>query len=335
MAPKVFITGPTGTQGSGLIRALAADTDTPTGTIVHALVRDPDSEKAQSLLSLTTSKLQVKLFKGTYDDGASLLAAAKGATGAFILVNPSFNPTDSDAEFRHATNILSTLKSTSTMSRVIYTSVLGCADPTVPGNFKNLDRNSFRYKYYASKNGIEESVAKFAAEKGWKYTILRPGAFLSNFFPPLANMLYPDLSTKRKIVTPLTKEFTQAYLDPDDIGRFAARVFLAGDEEVEEVWDGRKVGIASRKLTFDEVVGVMNDVAGLKGTEKELVVEYLPLETSKELAKTDFLLASSLFMLDNPVPVDLEEVKGYGVQLGGIKEFFEANKEKLEKTLGL
>jgi uncharacterized protein YbjT (DUF2867 family) len=329
----VLVTGATGVQGTATIHSLVSLSRPSNPITIHAFVRDLDAAKAQSLTSLSTSTATIKLFKGTFDDVPSLTAAAANTVAAFINVVPSFDPSDPNAETRHANNILSALSSTPTIKRVVYSSVNGVADPSKPSAFKNLEPSNWMYHYFTSKFGIMEAVRKTAEQQGWDYTILKPATFLSNFLVPVAGFIYPDLP-KRKIVTAFPVAWRLTYLDPEDIGRFAARVFVVGEEEFRKVWKGKGVPLGSVEMSLEEVIAVINKVLGLEGEEAIKVVN-MSAQEAQELSKINLLVGSQLFQVDNPEPVDVEKVKSYGIELGGVEEFFMRNKRALEQTVGL
>ena len=82
MADKkiIAVTGATGAQGGGLVRAILADRDGPYR--VRAVTRKPDSDKARSLASLGA-----EIVAGDADEPASLDRAFAGAHGAFCVTN--------------------------------------------------------------------------------------------------------------------------------------------------------------------------------------------------------------------------------------------------------
>ncbi len=80
MAEKKIITvfGATGSQGGGLVRAIAADPDS--GFTARAVTRKPDSEKAKELAALGA-----EVVYGDLGDEASVHKALEGAYGAFFV----------------------------------------------------------------------------------------------------------------------------------------------------------------------------------------------------------------------------------------------------------
>jgi uncharacterized protein YbjT (DUF2867 family) len=79
MAKKLIaVTGATGAQGGGLVRAILADGE----FAVRALTRKVDGEKARALTKLGAEVVQADL-----DDQASLTQAFRGAHGVYALTN--------------------------------------------------------------------------------------------------------------------------------------------------------------------------------------------------------------------------------------------------------
>jgi uncharacterized protein YbjT (DUF2867 family) len=81
MSKKIIaVTGATGAQGGGLVRAILAD---PSGAFAaRAITRKPTGEKAQAL-----AKQGVEVVAADLDDTASLANAFAGAYGAFCVTN--------------------------------------------------------------------------------------------------------------------------------------------------------------------------------------------------------------------------------------------------------
>ena len=191
------------------------------------------------------------------------------------------------------------------------------------------------YGYFVSKFNIQESIRKTAEEKGWQYTILQPSYFLTNFLAPIASFMFPEMAgSERKIVTAFPRGHRLSYIDPDDTGRFAAAVFMADEKEMSERWNGAKVPLGSVNVSLEDVVGVMNKVLGFSEDENIKVVN-LDLAEAREQSKMNPLLGSQVMQVDNPKLVDVEKVKSYGIELGGVEEFFVRNRQALEDAVGL
>jgi uncharacterized protein YbjT (DUF2867 family) len=76
----IAVTGATGAQGGGLVRAIVADRDGPFRA--RAITRKPDSDKAKALAALG-----VEVVAGDADDPPSLARAMAGAHGVFCVTN--------------------------------------------------------------------------------------------------------------------------------------------------------------------------------------------------------------------------------------------------------
>ena len=82
MADKkiIAVTGATGTQGGGLVRAILADPNS--GFTVRAITRDPNKDKAKALAAAGAEVVQ-----GDLDDVESLKKAFAGAYGVYGVTN--------------------------------------------------------------------------------------------------------------------------------------------------------------------------------------------------------------------------------------------------------
>ena len=76
----IAVTGATGTQGGGLVRAILADPNS--GFAVRAITRDPNKDKAKALAAAGAEVVQ-----GDLDDVESLKKAFAGAYGVYAVTN--------------------------------------------------------------------------------------------------------------------------------------------------------------------------------------------------------------------------------------------------------
>ncbi|KAL3954042.1 hypothetical protein ACCO45_011998 [Purpureocillium lilacinum] len=84
----IVVVGATGSQGSGVIRALLSDKFGGSPWLVRALTKDPSSDKAQKLLSeCQTSDNRLSLVTGQVYDAESLRNAFAGAYGVFAMTS--------------------------------------------------------------------------------------------------------------------------------------------------------------------------------------------------------------------------------------------------------
>lgn len=325
MAPsqEVFLViGATGNQGGATVRALL---DLGPSCSIHVLVRDPSSAKAQSLQTLSSN---IRVFPGDHDDPAALSAAAERVTAAFINVAMVF--TDFGAEYRFMENILKALKATPTIKQIVYSSVVGAADPSVPGNFKDVKPNTFQYAYYESKIKCERAVQQTAEQQGWSWTILQPTVFMTNWLPPLVRMTYPDLA-EHKIKTTFPADWGLFWIDPTDIGKFAAHAMLG-----KESLSGQKVLLAGECLTTGEVADRISKVIKEKhGKKVKISIEHIPIEEAERIKDVDIKVGSDLNQWKNATWVDLDKVKSHGIELGTMQGFFEKEHERLKEVLAL
>lgn len=318
MAHTILVTGGTGRQGGGTTRALlalASERNIP--VTIHALVRDPASDASKALAALSPA---VKLFPGNFDDPPSLAAAATSCTAVFINVNP--NQAAPETELRHARNILAACAAAGTVTRAVYSSVSILSSERA---LAELDAWPGMAWYMRSKKAIEDEVRGSAfLTHGW--TLLRPAMFFSNFLPPGVAFMYPRLASHGEIRTALDPQLKLACLDPDDIGRFAARALVEHDQ-----WNGKIIPLAGAHLTIGEIAEKLTAAVG--GRKQVKAVPY----TEEELAnsKGNVLIDSELYRNEYRIKVDLDELRSYGVHLGTWEEFAEQHKKGLEAGLGL
>ncbi|OJD35563.1 nad dependent epimerase dehydratase [Diplodia corticola] len=319
MAHTILVTGAAGRQGGATVRALLdIASDRNIAVTIHALVRDPTSDASKALASLGAS---VELFVGNFDDIASLHAAAKACTAVFINVMPDKGAPDT--ELRHARAILAACKAAGTVTRAVYSSasIIGCERAHA-----ELDAWPGMAWYMRSKKAIEDEVlaAGFLADAS---TLLRPAMFFTNFVSPVAAAMYPNLATTGELHTALDPDLKLSCLDPDMIGRFAARALVERDGDF---WRGRIVPLAREHLTMPQIA---DKLTAAVGDRKE--VKVVPFSEEELAAKRTVFVNSELFRNEFRGAVDLDEVRSYGVHLGSWDEFARREKKAIEVALGL
>jgi uncharacterized protein YbjT (DUF2867 family) len=326
----IFISGATGTQGRATIRALLQLSTPADPIVIHALVRDLDSRQARTLAKLSPS---VRLFKGHHDDLPAMAAAAESCTAAMFILMTGW--TDSAAEQRHAHNILDVLSNVPTMKRIVYPTTAGVKDPDVPGNFTNLETGSLRYTYYHGKAHNETTVQQVAEHNGWAWTIFKPATFLSNFLKPMADFMYPRLG-EHQIVTVMPAEYETYYVDPDDIGHFSAAALLGpGRHRNLPDLSSQVIDLASQIGTLKDVTTAMSKVLAKHGHEVKILAEHVSIEEAKSRGDNIVKVENEKFLVDNPVTVDLDQVRRFGFDLGTIEGFFEREIGRLKEALAL
>ncbi|OMP84510.1 NmrA-like family domain-containing protein [Diplodia seriata] len=316
MAHTILVTGATGRQGGSTIRALLEiASDRNIALTIHALVRDPTSDSSKALASLSPS---VKLFAGNFDDGPSIDAAAKSCTAVFINVMPSKDAPDT--ELRHARAILAACKRAGTITRAVYSSA------SIIGSERahaELDAWPGMAWYMRSKKAIEDETLAAGFSNG--STVLRPAMFFTNFIAPLAVSMYQSLATAGELRTALDPDLKLSCLDPDTIGRFAARALVEHGQ-----WRDKIVPLASAHLTMLQIAEKLTDA--VDGRKQVKVVPFFDEELT---AQRTVLVESELFRNEFRETVDLNEVKSYGVHLSSWEEFAQRERKSIEVALGL
>lgn len=315
-----LVLGATGNQGGATVSGLLASSP---DCAIHVLLRDVSTSKAQALQTLSPN---IRLFSGSYDDKAAIAAAAAGVTGAFVNVSMVF--TDFDAEQRHVQNILDALVPISTMKRVVFASVTGAKDPSVPGNLKDVEPGTFRYAYFANKFKNEALVQKVAEDRAWAWTILQPAVFLTNWLPPLVEMVQPKLR-EHKIETAFPENYKHFYVDPRDTGRFAAHALL-GKANLQN----QRILLANEHLSLEELLGELQTLVKERtGQEVDITIDRISMEDALKVKDTDLRIGSELQQINNPPYVDLAKVKSYGIEMGCVASFFTREFEALRGIL--
>ncbi len=247
----IAVTGATGAQGGGLVRAILAD---PSGGFAaRAITRKVDSDKAQALAAAGAEVVAADL-----DDPASLERAFAGAHGAFCVTNfwEHFSPEKELAQAgnlaraaRHA-GVVHVIWSTLEDSRR-FIPLTDDRMPTLMGHYK--------VPHFDAKG---EADALFA-HAGVPTTCLRTSFYWENFiFLGMGPKKGPD--GKLMLALPIGQGRFPG-IAVEDIGRCAYGVFGQGGALV-----GKTVGIAGEHLTGSELAAAMGRAMGQNVSYVEL-----------------------------------------------------------------
>ncbi len=239
----IAVTGATGAQGGGLIRAILAHPDG--GFSARAITRNPDSDKAKALAALG-----VDVVKADLDDEASLAQAFAGAYGAFCVTNfwEHFSP---DKEIEQAGNLARAAK-TAGVSHVVW-STLEDVRNWVPLTDDRMPTIMDRYKvpHFDAKGEANHLFSDAGV----------PTTFLNTSFY-WDNLIYFGMGPKAgedgtlAITFPLG-DAKLAGIAGGDIGGCAYGIFAAGNEFI-----GKTVGIAGGHLSGAEMAASLTKALG-------------------------------------------------------------------------
>jgi uncharacterized protein YbjT (DUF2867 family) len=245
MADKkiIAVTGATGAQGGGLVRAILTD---PSGGFgVRALTRDPGSDKAKEL-----ARLGAEVVAADIDDAASLARALQGAHGAYFVTFfwAHFSPEKEIAEvktmaqaakaagIRHA--IWSTLEDTRQ-----WVPLSDDRMPTLMGQYK--------VPHFDAKGASN----RFFTEQGVPTTFL-----LTSFY--WDNLIHFGMGPKPgpdgtlALTLPMGDK-PMAGIAAEDIGKCAYGIFRKGNDCI-----GKTVGISGENLTGPQMAAALTKALG-------------------------------------------------------------------------
>ena len=301
-SPIVFICGATGTQGGALAHHLLKK-----GVEIHAITRNLQSDAAQKLQSQGAF-----LAEGDFNNESILEKSMTNCNTLFLNLLPNpFSPTD---EIEEAKQIISLAKRAG-IKHLIYSAGLGTDQPE---RLRHWNPSSPIAQVLLAKQTVVNEVKKAGFEH---WTILRPGNFMSNFLDPFVRM-YPGLAETGKFTTVFTPETILPMVDPNDIGQFAAAAVL---DPVR--FDQKEVVIASQTMGVDTIMQELS-----RATGKEIKAIYLSEKEVNEQIPQNPLLGAQLLLLDASQFVDMEEVKGWNIDLGSFSQFLEREKERVQAT---
>jgi len=234
----IAVTGATGAQGGGLVRAILNDTGG--GFTARALTRNPGSEKAREL-----ARLGAEVVAADVDDPASLEKAFAGAYGAFCVTFfwDHFSP---EREYAQAESMAKAAKGTG-LQHVIW-STLEDTRRWVPLSDNRMPTLMGKYK-------VPHFDAKGEADRLFTQAGIPTTLLLTSFY--WENFIYFGMGPKKGADGKLAITFPMGGkklpgIASADIGKCAYAIFKKGAEFI-----GKTVGIAGEHLTGAEMAAAM------------------------------------------------------------------------------
>ncbi len=219
----VLITGATGRQGGSVIRHML-----PRGWKLRALTRDSTGAAAQEL-----ARKGIEVMKGDLEDPASLDRATHSVYGVYSVQD--FWAVGAKREVQQGKNLADSAKKAG-VEHFVYSSVGGA------------ERNS-GINHWESKWEVEKYIRKL----GLPATVLRPAAFMENYYIDQVEIGI----LKGKLMDPICADKPYQTIATDDIGAFAALAFERPKEFI-----GMELEIAGSELTNPETAQIFSRVLG-------------------------------------------------------------------------
>jgi uncharacterized protein YbjT (DUF2867 family) len=239
----IAVTGATGAQGGGLVRAILADPGGGFG--VRAITRDVNSDKAKAL-----ARAGAEVVAGNVDDEASLAKALAGAHGAYFVTFywDHFSPEKEAAEVRN----MARAAKTAGIKHAIW-STLEDTRRWVPLSDNRMPTLMGKYKvpHFDAKGESNH----FFTDEGVPTTFLLTSFYWDNLIHfGMGPKKGPD--GKLAITFPMGEKRLSG-IAAEDIGRCAYGIFKGGAEMI-----GKTVGIAGEHVTGSEMAAALGRALG-------------------------------------------------------------------------
>jgi uncharacterized protein YbjT (DUF2867 family) len=241
--PIIAVTGATGAQGGGLVRAILADPGA--GFAVRALTRDTSSAKAQELAALGAEVVAADV-----DDLASLERAFAGAHGAYCVTFfwDHFSPEKEQAQVA----LMAQAAKTAGLAHVVWSTL---EDTRLRVPLSDARMPTLQGKYKVPHFDAKGEANRLFAEAGVPTTL-----FHTSFY--WDNLIHFGMGPKRgadgklAFVLPMADKKLPG-IAAVDIGRCAYGVFKRGAEFI-----GQKVGVAGEHPTGAAMAATLGQVLG-------------------------------------------------------------------------
>lgn len=216
------------------------------------------------------------------------------------------------SELRQAQSIIAAAKGAG-VRQIVYTSNIGGL------RSPDIDEDSMYFKAISAKQDVEKLVRSSGFET---WTIFQPGGFMSNFFFPFGNIMFPGLASDGKVVTSMRADTVVPLIDPLDIGAFVADAFAK-----PKVYNGVVLELASEKMQFADIMKVLSKIGG-----RQVDMTYRSIEEGRELAKTNPIVAGQLMSQHLGDRVDMDKIRSFGVPLTTFEEYLKRESKLVDKT---
>ncbi|KAH8127524.1 hypothetical protein ACSS6W_000085 [Trichoderma asperelloides] len=282
MSRALLITGATGKQGGGVIKALLARN---ADFKILAVTRDVTSPSAKRLAAASPN---ITLVQGNLDNTEAIFQNAKKAIrepvwGVFSVQLPAMNKTGPIVEQAQGKALVdSAIKHG--VKHFVYSSV-------DRNGAKSLD-NPTNIPHFVSKHHIEHHLINSAKDK-MSWTILRPVAFMENFASGFVGKIFA--TAWRDVV----KSRPLQLISTDDIGTFAALSFMQPHQ-----FSGKGISLAGDELSYAQVEEIFRQKTGLPPPTTFTFMARLVLRLSEEMG--------TMF--------NFFEKEGYGADIQSLKE---------------
>lgn len=307
----IAVTGATGAQGGGLVRAILNDPQG--GFAVRAITRNPSSEKAQALAEAGAEVVAADL-----DDPASLEKAFAGAYGAFCVTNfwEHFSPEKEQAQAGH----LAKAAKAAGVRHLIWS--------TLEDTRKKVPLSSDRMPTLMEKYKVPHFDAKGASDAFFTQAGVPTTFLLTSFY--WDNFLHfgmgpkPGPDGKLAIAFPMDDKKLPG-IAAEDIGRCAFGVFKAGSTYI-----GKTVGIAGEHLTGAEMAAAFTKALG-----KEVVYNTVPPEVYRGFGFPGAEDLGNMFQYKRDFEADfcgargVEESRALNPRLQSFAQWLDANKDRI------
>jgi uncharacterized protein YbjT (DUF2867 family) len=235
----IAVFGGTGKQGGSVIDSLLSRS-----AHVRALVRDPESDRAQALAGRGVELVRVEI-----GAAASLSAALDGVDAFFFMTTPQGRTlSDIEGETRQGIALVDAAVKAA-VPHVVFSSVGGAErDSGVP--------------HFESKRRVEEHLQ----QSGLRATLVRPVAFMDNF-----TFMGPSVENGEIVLRmPLPDHIRLQLVAVRDIGRISAS-FLLGTAKAP----GGAIEIAGDERTGSQIAAAFGEHAGLPARYEALPLQAL------------------------------------------------------------
>jgi uncharacterized protein YbjT (DUF2867 family) len=239
----IAVTGATGAQGGGLVRAILDD---PSGGFTpRAITRSPASQAARELTAQGVEVTQADL-----DDEASLRRAFAGAHGAFCVTNfwEHFSP---EREVAQAGNLARAVCSAG-VSHVVWSTLEDVRRYVPPGDERIPTlAGGYKVPHMDAKGEANELFRQVGAPTTYLHTSFYWDNMITFGMGPAR-----DEDGRLAITLPIANAKLPS-IAAGDIGACAYGIFREGEE-----WIGRSVGVAGGHLTGEELAAGLTVALG-------------------------------------------------------------------------
>jgi len=251
----IAVTGATGNQGSGVVRALVSSPLIDECETIRCLMRDATTEKAKELATLSP---KIELVECHMSDVDSLKKAFTHAWAVFAVTD-YWDPETRDKEFEYGKNLADAANDCQ-VAYYIWSTL---------DDAESISKHKYHVNHFTLKAHVTNYIQH---DLKMKAIFIKLGMYYNNL-QTLSPFKATDQPNEFVLALPVRPSTRVPFMDPADMGSIVVAILQNPDEYVNQ-----HLPLCSETLTYPEVLEAISQATG-----KVLRYECVPPEACKDM----------------------------------------------------